>query len=67
MCFNISKLMPVKFFPAKISCVCSKYFGMNMVEKAGCSKRTAMKPYAVPTIFSECSGQAVVLFIFLEF
>ena len=50
---NISKLMPVKFFPTKSSRLCSKHFSVDMFEKASYSKRIALKPYALPTICDE--------------
>ena len=50
---NISKLMPVKFFPTKSSCVCSKHFSVDMFEKANYSKRVALKPYDLPAICNE--------------
>ena len=64
---NISKLMPVEFVPTKSSRVCSKHFGVEMFEKSGYSKRAALKPYAVPTIFNECSDQVSCVIYSLEF
>ena len=59
---NISSLMPVKFVPMKSSRVCSKHFSADMFEKACYSQRATLKPYAVPTIFSEC-GQVSCVFV----
>ena len=54
---NINKVTLVKFVPTNKSRLCSKHFSADMFAKTGYSKRTVLKPNAVPTIFDECSGQ----------
>ena len=46
--------MPVKFVPGKDSLLCSKHFSADMFYiKDGCRQKAKLKPFAVPTMFTE--------------
>ena len=60
----INKHVPVKFVPCKDSLLCSEHFSADMFYiKDGCRQKAKLKPFAVPTMFTE-SVQVCSIYLF---
>ena len=61
---EINKHVPVKFAPCKDSLLCCEHFSADMFYiKDGCRQKAKLKPFAVPTMFTE-PGQVCSIYLF---